>query len=427
MKLEILTLFPALFASPFGDSILGKAAKKELFQIKIHNLRDWAEAPHRVMDDMPYGGGGGMVMKPEPIARALHDLKQQSPASRTLLLSPQGKFFCQRDAQKLAREKGLIFLCGRYEGFDERIRGMVDDEYSIGDYVLTGGEFAAMVMIDAVSRLLPGVLGNSRSAEQDSFSDGLLEYPQYTRPAEFEGLTVPSVLLSGHHGEIRLWRRQEQLKRTLERRPDLLESALLTSEDRAFLTKLGAGKPKPAALALVHYPVLDKRGEVVTTALTNLDLHDLARTAMTFGLQKLYVVTPVGEQQRLAEKIREHWCRGYGAEYNPLRKEALSLVEITSSLDEALELWQELCGEEVHPVLTGASVRDGVSFRSCRKLATEHHLMLIFGTGWGLAPELFTRGRQALEPIEGMGTYNHLPVRSAAAIVMERLYGRKGK
>jgi tRNA (guanine37-N1)-methyltransferase len=235
MKFEILTLFPALFDSPFSESIIGKAVDKKLFQIRIYNLRDWAEPPHWTVDDSPYGGGGGMVMKPEPIARAINDLKNKSPRSRTLLLSPQGTPFRQEEAESLAREDGLIFLCGRYEGFDERVRSMVDDEYSIGDYVLTGGEFAAMVMVDVISRLVPGVLGNNQSAEQDSFSDGLLEYPQYTRPAEYRGMRVPEVLLSGNHGEITRWRRREQLQRTLKRRPDLIKKADLTPEDRAIL------------------------------------------------------------------------------------------------------------------------------------------------------------------------------------------------
>jgi len=238
MKFEILTLFPVIFESPFAESIIGKAAEKKLFQIRIYNLRDWADPPHWTVDDAPYGGGGGMVMKPEPITRALASLKENSPGSKIILLSPQGIRFDQQEAETLAGEEGLIFLCGRYEGFDERVRCMVDAEYSIGDYILTGGEFAAMVMVDAISRLLPGVLGNSQSAEQDSFSDGLLEYPQYTRPVEFRGMRVPEVLLSGNHGEISRWRRQEQLRRTLERRPDLLKVLDLTPEDKAFLDKL---------------------------------------------------------------------------------------------------------------------------------------------------------------------------------------------
>lgn len=238
MKFDVLTLFPAMCHSPFADSILGKAVARGLIGIEAHNLRDWAEGRHKVTDDTPYGGGDGMVMKPEPVARALAELKRTQPASRVILVTPQGTPFCQREAVALARQEGLIFVCGRYEGFDERIRSLVDAEYSIGDFVLTGGELAAMVMIDAVARLVPGVLGSAGSAQDDSFSDGLLEYPQYTRPAEFAGQRVPEVLLSGNHAEIARWRRREQLRRTLARRPDLLEGAPLSEEDRRVLAEL---------------------------------------------------------------------------------------------------------------------------------------------------------------------------------------------
>ena len=240
MKFDVLTLFPAMIDSPFAGSILGKAVEKGLILIAAHNLRDWAEGRHKVTDDAPYGGGDGMVMKPEPVARALSQLKANSPGARVLLMTPQGAPFRQSDAQALSREEGLIFVCGRYEGFDERIRYMVDAEYSLGDFVLTGGELAAMVMIDAVSRLIPGVLGSSGSALGDSFADGLLEYPHYTRPVEFEGRRVPEVLLSGNHAEIARWRRRQQLKRTVQRRPDLLPGARLSEEDRRFLAELKA-------------------------------------------------------------------------------------------------------------------------------------------------------------------------------------------
>jgi len=238
MIFDVLTLFPEMFVSPFAESVLGKAIDKGLIALRAHNLRDWAEGRHKVVDDTPYGGGDGMVMKPEPVCRALDTLRRRAPGSRVLLMSPQGRPFCQAEARKLARHQGLILVCGRYEGFDERIRSRVDGEYSLGDFVLTGGELAAMVMIDAIARLLPGVLGSSGSAECDSFSDGLLEYPHYTRPVEFEGERVPEVLLSGNHGEIARWRRQQQLRRTLERRPELLAKAPLSEADQAFLARL---------------------------------------------------------------------------------------------------------------------------------------------------------------------------------------------
>ncbi len=238
MTFDILTLFPRMFASPFAESILGKAAARDLLRIEAHNLRDWAEGRHQVTDDAPYGGGDGMIMKVEPVARALSDLRAGTPGARVVLTTPQGQPFRQSDSRDLARESGLIFVCGRYEGFDERIRSLVDFEYSIGDFILTGGELAAMVMIDAVARHIPGVLGCEGSAAGDSFSDGLLEYPQYTRPAQFAGLEVPAVLLSGNHGEIAQWRRRQQLERTLRRRPDLLETAPLSDADRKLLRQI---------------------------------------------------------------------------------------------------------------------------------------------------------------------------------------------
>jgi tRNA (guanine37-N1)-methyltransferase len=238
MRFDVLTLFPGMLASPFAESILGKAADKKLIEIRAHNLRDWAEGRHLTTDDTPYGGGDGMVMKVDPVARALQDLRRQASGSPVLLMTPQGRRFDQRAAAELAQRRGLIFVCGRYEGIDERIRRLVDAEYSLGDFVLTGGELPAMTMIDAVARLIPGVLGASGSAVHDSFADGLLEYPQYTRPAEFQGEKVPEILLSGNHAAIARWRRKQQLQRTLERRPDLLESVELTASDRTLLDEL---------------------------------------------------------------------------------------------------------------------------------------------------------------------------------------------
>lgn len=240
MRFDILTLFPAMLEGPLNASILGKAVDKKLITVKLHNLRDWAEGRHQVTDDTPYGGGDGMVMKVEPVAFALRDLKKQSPQSRVLLMSPQGKPFQQADAERYAHAPGLILVCGRYEGYDERIRSLVDEEVSLGDFVLTGGELAAAVILDATARMTPGVLGAEGSALTDSFSDGLLEYPQFTRPAEFNGARVPDVLLSGNHQAIARWRRQEQLRRTLERRPELLDKAPLSEEDRRFLAELQA-------------------------------------------------------------------------------------------------------------------------------------------------------------------------------------------
>jgi len=239
MRFEILTLFPGMFHSPFQESILAKAIEKGLIEIRIINIRDFATDKHQVVDDAPYGGGQGMVMKVEPISRVIEQIKSKDPSAWTIYLTPEGKPLKQERVKELSLRSHLILLCGRYEGVDERVRELfVDEEISIGDYVLTGGELAAMVLIDAVSRLLPGVLGSDRSAMEDSFSDSLLEYPQYTRPANFRGHEVPEVLLSGNHQAISLWRRREALKRTWMRRPDLLKKAELSEEDKKFLEEI---------------------------------------------------------------------------------------------------------------------------------------------------------------------------------------------
>ena len=239
MKFDILTLFPNMFSSPFQESILGKAIEKGRIQIRTINIRDFSLDKHQVVDDTPYGGGQGMVMKIEPIARSIEWVKSQSSSAWTICLTPQGKPLNQEMARSLSSRSHLILLCGRYEGVDERVRDLfIDEEISIGDYVLTGGELAAMVLIDAVSRLLPGVLGSDRSAEEDSFFHSLLEYPQYTRPFSFRGSDVPEVLLSGNHSAISLWRRKEALKRTSMRRPDLLAKANLSREDERIVEEI---------------------------------------------------------------------------------------------------------------------------------------------------------------------------------------------
>lgn len=240
MKFQILTLFPAMFQGPLTESILRRGVESGAIGVELHNIRDFALDRHRTVDDAPYGGGAGMVMKVEPLSACIEAVKAKAPHARVILTSPRGESFTQAVAAELAAEEGLIILCGRYEGIDERVRELyVDRELSIGDYVLTGGELAAMVIVDAVSRLVPGVLGSEESALDESFSDGLLEYPQYTRPPEFRGLAVPPVLLSGNHREIDRWRRQQALLHTKQHRPDLLAEATLTREDERFLRDAG--------------------------------------------------------------------------------------------------------------------------------------------------------------------------------------------
>ena len=244
MHIDILTLFPEMFQGPFSCSILKRAIDRELVSISLHNIRDYTHDKHHSVDDYVYGGGTGMILKPEPIFEAVESVKsryteQESSGLPVILLTPQGRCFSQEIAYELSKYSRLVLICGRYEGVDERVgEHLVTDEISIGDYVLSGGELAAMVVVDAVVRLLPGVLGSEASATDDSHATGLLEYPQYTRPAEYRGYSVPQVLLSGDHAQIAKWRREQAIRRTLERRPELLDRTSLCSEERQLVNRL---------------------------------------------------------------------------------------------------------------------------------------------------------------------------------------------
>ncbi len=239
IRFDVLSIFPEMFQSPLNYSLLKKAQDKGLIQVFFHNIRDWAQDKHKMTDDAPYGSGCGMVMKVEPVEKALNAVRKQEMDPLVVLMTPQGETFNQKIAAQLTEKNQIIIICGRYEGVDERIRQhLTHREISIGDYILTGGEISAMVLIDAVSRLIPGVLGNEQSVEGESFSQGLLEYPQYTRPAEYKGLKVPEVLLSGNHAEIEKWRKIESLRKTYKKRPDLLEKIQLSDDDRIKLQKI---------------------------------------------------------------------------------------------------------------------------------------------------------------------------------------------
>ena len=238
MKIDVLTLFPDMFEPVMSESMMWKARDRDLLDFQTHDIRDYSEDKHRKVDDTPYGGGGGMILKPDVLVRAIEAVRSQAETP-VILLSPQGRLLTHQVASELAREPQLLLVCGHYEGVDERVRELaISDEISIGDYVLTGGELAAMVLIDAVVRQLPGVLGADGAHQRDSHADGTLEGPHYTRPPEYRGLGIPAVLTSGHHAEVDRWRRRQALKRTLVRRPELLDRADLSDEDRAYLAQL---------------------------------------------------------------------------------------------------------------------------------------------------------------------------------------------
>jgi len=248
-RIDILTLFPDYFQGPLTVSMVKRAAEKKAVDLRVHHIRKYATDKRHTADDVPYGGGAGMVMKPEPLAKAIKAVRRGRRKTRTILLSPQGRPFDHAMALRLSKEKALLLVCGHYEGVDERLMGLIDEEISLGDFVLTGGEPAAAVIVDCLIRFLPGVVGDRRSVEKDSFFNGLLDYPHYTRPREFQGMKVPEVLLSGHHARIDRWRKKESLRNTLLKRPDLLERVELSKEDQTLLEETrkeqGEGEKPP--------------------------------------------------------------------------------------------------------------------------------------------------------------------------------------
>ena len=420
LRFTVITIFPQMLDSALGHSILRKAQEKGLIEVDMVDLRNFTTDRHHITDDYPYGGGQGMVMKPEPLVAAIENIRSTRTGARVILLTPRGRVFSQRDAQRLVQKNELVLICGHYEGIDERVKNFVDEEISIGDYTLSGGEPAANVIIDAVSRLVSGVLGNEDSAADESFVDGLLEYPQYTRPEDFRGMKVPQVLISGDHQRIESWRREKSVEITRERRPDLLAGATVSMAEKARATEIKAS----VYVALLHYPVYDKNGQIVTTAVTNMDIHDIARSGCTYGLSGFFVVTPVKALQKLALKIIEHWEIGYGSEYNATRKEALALVRICDTLDDAIIVIERETG--LKPTLVATSARatgNRTSFEALRDMVNKEArpILILFGTGWGLTETILLQSDFVLEAIAGRKGYNHLSVRSAAAIILDRL------
>jgi tRNA (guanine37-N1)-methyltransferase len=427
MRYEILTIFPEFFTSIFSFGVLSRAQENGLIKINIHDIRRFSSDKHRTVDDKPYGGGSGMVLKPEPLGSALESVKRTSEKSLVILTSPQGERFSDKMARELSRYEQLILISGRYEGIDERIRELyVDREISIGDYVLTGGEYAVSIIIDAISRFIPGVLGNEASPYDDSFREGLLEHPQYTRPESFMGKTVPEILLSGNHKEIEKWRRRESIKRTFFRRLDLLDRTRLTMEDVRLINQLKkeVSRSFNVYIALIHYPVYNKDLKIITTAFTNLDVHDIARAGRTYGVKGFFLVHPVLEQRELIDRVIWHWTEGPGLSYNPTRNEALSLVRIKSSLDEALEEIEKIEGVKPKIIVTDARPRENmIGYGELKEkiMSGNEPYLIIFGTGWGIAEEIINEAHYVLKPVEGVTDYNHLSVRSAAAVILDRL------
>lgn len=363
-----------------------------------------------------------MVMMLEPLVKTLRAVPHPG---RILLMSPKGRPFTQKFASELSKEPAVTLICGRYEGIDARLESLFPIEaVSVGDMVLNGGETAALAVIEAVSRLLPGFMGHGESGEEESFSAGLLEYPHFTRPEVYEGLAVPEILRSGDHARIARWRRSEALNATLHTRPELLAEALLTEQDLEHLRaqkRLSAGRN--LFLALVHYPVLSAQKKSLAVSLTNLDIHDISRSSCTYGVGGLYVTTPLEDQQKLLSILLEHWVTGPGSLTNPDRAKALSLVHPVAYVQNAVDDIAGKTGRRPRIIATSARGTGSMGFVELRELLQEEPVLLLLGTSHGLAPQILEQCDGILPPIRACGHYNHLSVRAAAAIMLDRILG----
>ncbi len=415
MKISILTAFPDLMRNYLSASVLGRGIASGKLDAEVLDIRDYAQGDYRQIDDYCYGSGG-MVLMPEPLGKALESLSQ-GVKPYVVYPSPQGTRLHQELVEDLARKEHLVILCGHYEGVDERFtQKYVDLEVSLGDFVLTGGEMPAMAIVDAISRLIPGVVGKSTAVQDDSFYSGMLDNPHYTRPASWQGSDVPEVLLSGDAKAIEKWRRRQSVERTLKRRPDIVGRA-------GIMPWLSGG----AYVMEVHYPVLDKRGEKSSTAITGMDIHDIARACRTYGIKKYLLVTPLAQQREMAKRIIGHWTEGWGSTYNPDRKEAFSTIKIFASVPKALAWVKEKEKREPYKIATTAkSQQEATHWLTLKReiMLGDRSPVFIFGTGWGLHDEVLQASDAVMTPITG-GTdnWNHLSVRSAVSITLDRFFG----
>lgn len=430
-RFHLVTLFPEFFESPLSTALMGRAREAGIVECSFHDPRQFSTDKHRHVDDRPYGGGPGMVMQGEPLARALRSIERPG---RMLFMAPGGRPLTQDMVRELAREEDLTIVCGRYEGIDARMLQLFPLEpVSVGDIVLNGGESAALSVLEAVSRLMPGFMGKEESGDDESFSHGLLEYPHYTRPESLEGLPVPEVLQSGDHARIARWRRQESVRVTLRMRPEMLNEAPLYREDVQTLAESPRDRPgRNLSFCLVHYPVSLGPKKIGASSLTNLDIHDIARISRSYAMGSFYPVTPLHDQLRVLEEILRHWTRGPGGTGNADRAQALGLVQPATSLEEAVAHMTAQHGTRPRLVASSAvwpakgkaskPERMPMTPRDVRRWCDQGPVMLCLGTAQGLAPEVLEQCEGTLRPVRFLG-YNHLSVRSAAAILADRILG----
>ena len=426
MHIHIVTLFPEFFQSPLRCGLLGKAIEEGIIAVHLHNPRKFTSDAHQSVDDRPYGGGPGMVMLLDPLVQTLEEIdRQNNGESKTLLMAASGYRFNQQMACSLAKEESITIICGRYEGVDARLTELFPiSPISIGSYVLNGGETAALGVLEAVSRLLPGFMGHDESGDDESYSHGLLEYPHYTRPPEYRGLKVPEILTSGNHAMISRWRRAKSLEATWKMQPEMLKENFFDQQDIFILKQLPRKRlGRNLFVALVHYPVLDREKKSVAVSLTNLDIHDIARCSCSYGMGGAFIVTPLTDQKRLLDEIITHWTSGAGGQSNPHRAMAFESIIPVNCVEEAVEEISQICGQPPYLLASSAQGPGDVSFTEVRRFLGQRPVLLLLGTSQGLSPLVLKQCQGMLPPLRYLDSYNHLSVRMAGAIIIDRILG----
>lgn len=426
LTFNIVSLFPEFFDSPLSTGLMGKARASGLVKFNFINPRDYSADKHRRVDDRPFGGGAGMLLRLEPLTAALRSI---TDPGAFILLAAQGEPFRQKDARRLARERTATLICGRYEGIDARLQDLFPiRSLSVCDAALNGGETAALAIIEATARLIPGFMGKESSADEESFANGLLEYPQYTRPETFEGLSAPPELLSGDHAAIAGRRRELSLAETLANRPDLLARARLTAADAKFLKTVPRRRAgRNLSFCLCHWPVFLENGETGSSSLTNLDLHDIARISRGYGMGPFFVLSPLASQTEVLLRILRDWEKREGDARRD-RRDALSLVRPARDFAEVDAMAREYYGRK--PLYAISSARFPRDLKSgpvltvdkLRAISERRPVIVCLGTARGLDASKLPFKFVVLRPVRFLDE-NHLSVRGAAAIIADRIIG----
>ncbi len=433
MNISIVSVFPDLYNPFLSTSLLQRAQEKGLITIDTQSFFSYV-APKERIDEPTFGHGAGMLIKPEVVEKAINDKEQKLGKALKIFLSPHGKKLDQRLLATLAtkaQEVGhLMLVPARYEGMDARVEQVYADELvSLGDFVLMGGDLPAMILLEGLVRLLPGVVGKQESVEQDSFAGPFVDYPEYTAPVVWQGLEVPAVVRSGNHAQLKAWRMQQAVQRTVLGHFDWLRAQSLDTAQKALV----AQSMPHHYVVLTHADVYIGRQEkqVGTTSVTSIDIHDIARSCATYGIKNFFIVTPLLDQQRVVEVLLDFWQKGVGIEYNKNRHEAVKSVAIMTTIDEAIQTIQEQDG--VRPLVIATSARDvapdkRISFYDHEKIwRFNRPVLFIFGTGQGLTEQVIERCDFILPPLEGFSSFRHLSVRSAVAVILDRWLGLSRK